>query len=193
MKQFINLEALESALRDLGRALQQLDEQLSLFVIGGSAMMLQEPERQIATGDIDVVALVGANGTFTQIGELPEPLRRAADAIRELHRLSPGWINASAGASFDHVVPDGAIDRATLRTWGGLTLHVAAREDLIRLKLRAALRRGSKGKRYRTDLAAFAPTDAEIQVAFDWLRNIDPTLDEDHVGSVVAEIMELRG
>jgi hypothetical protein len=167
--QFRDIDTLEAALADLGRALDQRDHRFSLFVIGGSAFLLQDPTRAHATADLDVAALVQDDATLTQAAELPAELVEAADAVAVIHGLTPGWINAAAAASFDNLVPDGALDRALVRTWGGLTLHVASRGDLIRLKLQAAQRRGTRGDRYRDDLVRMRPSGEELDAARAWL------------------------
>lgn len=177
MTQITDIAALERALADLGAALAQHDEHFTLFVIGGSAYLLQEPERARATSDLDVAAMVLADGALVRPVPLPRTLADMAAAVGRLHGLGAGWINSAAAASFDNLIPDGALERATRRTWGGLTLLVASRDDLIRLKFQAAQRRGSMGDRYRDDLVRMHPTAQELQVAMEWLVATAPDPD----------------
>ncbi len=168
--EFTGIEALEAALADLGALLEQRDTPFTLYVIDGGAYMLLEPARAQATGELDIAARILTDGTHEAPAPLPLPLHEAALAVARVHGLSVGWLNAAAAASFDDLVLDGALDRAERRTWGGLTLLVAAREDLVELKLRAAHRRGTKGARYQRDLALMRPTDAELQRAATRMR-----------------------
>jgi hypothetical protein len=190
---FDSIEMLEAALRDLGAVLAREQQTFELFVIGGAAFLLREPERAQATGDLDVAAQVLGDRSLGVPVPLPIELQAAAAIVARLHGLSPGWLNSAAAASFDHLVPDGALERADARTWGGLTLHVASRRDLIRLKFRAALRRGAPGERYRRDLALAHPDDAELEDAVRWYRSIDRVDgDATRIDAVVEHVREMR-
>jgi hypothetical protein len=190
MNGFAGIEALTAALADLGELLREQSTPTAIYVIGGGAFLLLEPHRAQATSDLDVAALVTADGTIRSAAPLPASLAEAAAIVARIHDLPAGWINAAAAASFDDLVRDGALERATAHTWGALTVHVAAREDLLVLKLRAAHRRGAKGERYRRDVAAMRPSDAELDAARRAIAG--EAYPREHTERMLAEIRRWR-
>jgi hypothetical protein len=194
MTQFRDIDALTSALRDLGDTLAARGHMYELYVIGGAAFLLQEPRLARATGDLDVAAMLLEDGEIVAPVPLPTPLAEAAAAVASLHDLSPGWINSAAAASFDNLLPDGALDRARVQRWGTLTLRIADRIDLVKLKFQAAQRRGAKGARYRDDLARMQPTDGELTDALAWYLSsqTDAATAGDRARQVLEEVEAMR-
>lgn len=193
VRRFDSAEALTSALQDLGEALARAGEHFELYVIGGSAWLLQDPRAQ-ATGDVDVAAQILGDGRVVAPVPLPAPLERAARDVQGVHDLRPGWINSAAAASFDHLVAEGALDRAVSHQWGGLVVHVASRADLLVLKLHAGMRRGEPGDRYRRDLALMSPTDPELEAAAVAVlsNQTDPEALRPRLDEVLLAVREVR-
>lgn len=190
MAQPLGIEALEGALSDLGELLAESGTSADLFVIGGAAYLLADPHSAPPTRDVDAVARLDGH-ELVQPVLLPQVIE-AIEAIGRIHQLGPGWLNAAAANAFGDLVPEGALDRADVRTWGSLTLRIAHRTDLIRLKLQAATRRGPKGERHRQNLVSLRPTEEELDDAATWYRNAasDPRAVEERLGEVVARIRE---
>ena len=69
-------------------------------------------------------------------------------------------------------LPTGFADRATVRRYGALEVHLAAREDLLALKLYALVDQGPKSK-HLPDLRALDPTASELVAAAQWARTHD--------------------
>lgn len=83
-------------------------------------------------------------------------------------------------------MPEGFLDRALRKAFGPLTIHVASREDLLKLKLLAALRRGATGRRQIGDLVRAAPTSEELAAAAAWVRS--RTDDSERLEAVIGEL-----
>lgn len=188
-RNFTGLLELERALAELGDVLESRGHSYELFVIGGAAFLIQEPDRSHATGDLDI-ALQLIDGERHSPAPLPAPLAEAANDVRRTLQLEPGWLNSAVAAALGDVVPDGAVERAKVLRFGGLTLLVADRTDLLKLKFRAAMRRGPKGDRHRADIVAAGVTEAELESSADWYREqvVDPIAHEDRIATVIHQI-----
>jgi len=62
----------------------------------------------------------------------------------------------------------------TVRTYGGLEVHLPARADLVYFKLYAAVDQGERSKHF-ADLHALAPTSEQLRSAARWTRTHDPS------------------
>lgn len=173
MERFTDLVSLESALGDLGALLAEQDTAVELCVIGGAAFLIQEPDRFHSTADVDIAGIID-QGALLPVAGLPEIVERASLDVARLHGLNPGWISAAAGRAFgDTLLPDGFVERAHRRSYGSLTLLVAARIDLIRLKFLAAVerRRQDAHLRHVEDIRRARPSVAELDDAQDWVAS----------------------
>jgi len=74
----------------------------------------------------------------------------------------------------DRGLPEGVLDRAHRREWGGLILHIADRRDQIFFKLYAAVDQGPRSKHFG-DLRRLEPTIDELRAAATWARRHDPS------------------
>jgi len=62
----------------------------------------------------------------------------------------------------------------TVRTYGGLEIHLPAREDLVCFKLYAAVDQGERSKHF-ADLRSLSPTPEQLLSAARWTRTHDPS------------------
>lgn len=105
---------------------------------------------------------------------LPEPLVEAVRDIGEVLGIGPHWLNPGPAALLDFGLPDGFADRAEVRSFGALTLHLASRLDQIYLKLYAVVDQGPRSK-HVDDLRALQPSPEELRGAATWARTHDPS------------------
>jgi hypothetical protein len=169
---FSNTDEILNALSQTGRRLALSDaDEYSLLVCGGSALnlrgLLVRPTR-----DVDVLGLVKGSKTLTVVPEmLPEPIRRAAEAVALDFQLPMNWLNDAALELHRMGLPKGILKRAEKRCFGPcLTVHVISRQDQVALKLYAALDR-EKGRRHLKDLTSIDPNRTEMEGAVAWLLN----------------------
>ena len=110
------------------------------MAVGGTSLLLlgliDRPTR-----DLDVVATVEA-GRYHALPDLPSPLAEAVRDVGEVMGIGPNWLNSGPAGLLDFGLPEGFAERAEIRSYGALTLHVASRVDQIALKLYAAARPG---------------------------------------------------
>ena len=64
--------------------------------------------------------------------------------------------------------------RATVRTYGGLEVHLPAREDLVCFRLYAAVDQGERSRHF-ADLRRLSPTPGQLLNAARWTRTHDPS------------------
>jgi len=168
-----NLSAgFEGPLTTLGQLLSERSLRYELLAIGGGALhllgLITRPTR-----DIDVVALVD-DGSLVSVAELPGPLQRAVDDTAKVLRLPSEWFNPGPRSLMDLGLPNGVLERAHRREWGGLILHIADRSDQIFFKLYAAVDQGPRSK-HLEDLRGLEPTADELRAAAAWARTHDPS------------------
>jgi hypothetical protein len=161
---------LDRALAEVGTLLAERGVTLELCVIGGAAFVLQDTPGFVATADLDIAAQIAEDGTLVAPVPLPPPLADAIQIVAHAMGLGPHWINSAAAAAFGVCLPEGFLARARRIQHEGLVLHVGSRQDLIALKLLAALRRGQPGDRHRDDLIRARATDQELEIAAAWAR-----------------------
>jgi hypothetical protein len=159
------LEGLERALRALGAVLESRDLSYQVLVVGGSSLLLLGFTTR-ATADLDVVGLV-SGGIYTKADPLPDPLVGAVEDVALALGLASDWLNPGPASLMDFGLPPGFEDRVTVRTYGGLEVHVAGRTDLIFFKLYAAVDTGPRSKHF-TDLQVLDPSDDELLSAARW-------------------------
>lgn len=162
----------EPLLATLGQLLAGRRLRYEAFAVGGGALhllgLITRPTR-----DIDIVGLV-QGGRLVAVESLPDPLQRAIADTAVLLRVPPDWFNAGPRALLEFGLPDGALERAHRREWGGLVLHLADRRDQIALKLYAMVDQGPRSK-HLDDLGQLAPTEKELLEAARWARTHDPS------------------
>ncbi len=164
--------AFNEPLAALGGLLAERGLRYELFAVGGGALhllgLITRPTR-----DIDVVGLV-EDGHLVPLASLPAPLIRAIEDTATVFRLPRDWFNAGPRALVDLGLPEGALQRAHEREWGGLVLHIADRRDQIFFKLYAAVDQGPRSKHF-DDLRRLEPTAAELLAAGTWAETHDPS------------------
>jgi hypothetical protein len=125
------------------------------------------------TRDLDVIAL--ANGhAYRKIDPLPAPLAEATRDVGIAAGAGENWLNAGPASLMDFGLPLGFAERAEVRRYGSLTLHIAARFDQICFKLYAAVDQGHASK-HLDDLRLLEPTVAELVEAARWSTTHDPS------------------
>ena len=166
------LDSLEDALRVLGEVLEDRGLQLDLVLIGGGALLLSRAMDR-PTMDLDVVARV-EEGRLVRAEPFPEALRKAVEDVAGALALSTDWLNPGPAALVDLGLPEGFLDRTSVRTCGALTIRLAARVDQIAFKLYAAVDQGPQSKHF-ADLRTLAPTADELLGSARWCRTHDPS------------------
>ena len=165
-------DSFEPPLAALGELLAERGFHYEFLAIGGGALQLLgliiRPTR-----DIDVVAQVDETG-LVPVETLPAPLQRAVADTAAVFRLPIGWFNAGPRGLTDLGLPDGTLQRAHRRAWGGLVLHLADRRDQIFFKLYAAADQGPRSKHFE-DLRRLEATGDELRAAAGWAQTHDPS------------------
>lgn len=163
-----------------------------LCVIGGAALaMLGLVERP--TKDIDVVALAESDAGTVRIrgaNPLPTELAEAVAEVSKQMGVEAGWLNCGPAGLVDWRLPDGFEARLVARDYGAfLRIHFASRLDQICFKSYAA---ADVAGRHLTDLLALAPSAAEMDFAFRWVVQQDPSSGFGVQLEGLADYMEVR-
>lgn len=176
----MELDRLEEALKTLGDLLEERGQHVGLLVAGGGSLLLlgliQRP-----TADLDVVGFPGPVG-YVKATALPGFLSDAAGQVGTALGLGERWLNSGPAGLIDFGLPAGLAGRVSVRVFGGLEVHLPAREDLICFKLYAAVDQGPRSK-HVADLRAMEPSHDELLAAARWTRTQDdsaPFLSELH-------------
>ncbi len=170
---------IQRALAAAGELLGTERAKVGIVVVGGTALnLLGIVER--TTRDVDVLAIVRDGPAAGRVvlappDPLPEPLRRAIATVARDFGLSEEWMNTVVGLQWQTGLPPGLEERLHWRRYGGLTVGLADRYDLIFLKLYAAADSGGPSSVHFQDLVALRPTEGELNAAADWARGQDPT------------------
>jgi Nucleotidyltransferase of unknown function (DUF6036) len=162
------------ALEALAETLESRHLAYELVAVGGSSLVLLGLITR-ATRDLDIVALV-EDGQYVQYSTLPEPLVEAVRDVGGVLGIGDDWLNPGPAALLDFGLPDGFAERAEVRDFGALILHIASRRDQISLKLYAAVDQGPRSK-HIDDLRALDPSPDELRGAASWARTHDPSPD----------------
>jgi hypothetical protein len=162
------ISTLEAALDALGELLAVAYAPAHLVVIGGSGLLAIEAVSR-ATREVDVVALIDADGDLVHANPLPLAVHDAAAIVARDLGLEPGWLNPGPTGLLDLGLPAGFRDRLVERAYGpALTVSFAARIDQIFFKLYAAADRAAP--RDFADLQQLEPTAPELRDAARWIR-----------------------
>lgn len=164
---------LDDLLRRVGDLLADRVEPVEVVAIGGGSLLLLGLIKR-PTRDLDIVAVV-ERGRLLRADPMPIALKAAVADVAELKGIDPHWMNAAPSSLVDLGLPEGFMQRADRRVYGGLTLHLATRLDQIAFKLYAAVDQGPDSK-HVDDLTLLAPTNAELLNAAKWARTHDPSL-----------------
>jgi len=165
-------DRLDEALALLGSLLEERAERIGLLVIGGaSLLMLGVVERP--TADVDVVGFSSPAG-YTRPDGLPDFLTAAVREVGDALGLGETWCNSGPAGMIELGLPAGLEERVSVRVYGGLEVHLPAREDLVCFKLYAAVDQGERSKHF-ADLRALAPTVEQLLDAARWTRTHDPS------------------
>ena len=165
-------DSLEEARRTLGAVLEARRTPYAILVVGGSNLLLLGLVDR-PTADLDVIA-VKEGQHYRKIGDLPEPLVRAAADVADALSISAGWLNNGPAALMDLGLPAGWEARVDVRRYGALEVHLTSRFDQICFKLYAAVDRGPKDKHF-ADLVALEPSREELLEAARWTTTHDPS------------------
>lgn len=159
-------------------------------MIGGTALtLLQLTER--ATEDVDVTAFV-QGGALCRSSPLPASLREMSNALAAKHELKPGWLDVKSTALLDLPLPDGLLQRCSVRDYGALKIHLPARRDLIALKLYAAASSNTPFTQHYQDLRRLTVDGEGVGFARGWCLEVAPQL-EARVHEVLEDLRkELR-
>jgi hypothetical protein len=172
---------LEELLEALGQLLEDRGHTYTLITVGGGSLLLQRLSVR-PTRDLDVIA-VGDGEALRKAEVLPTPLLAAARDVGVAAGVGQDWLNAGPAGLMDLGLPVGFDERAEVRRFGGLTLHIASRFDQICFKLYAAVDQAPASK-HLDDLRLLEPTADELVVAARWSMTHDPS--EGYRGQLLA-------
>lgn len=164
---------LEEALSTLGQLLQDRGEAYDVVVIGGGALLLLGLIVR-PTKDLDAVARVEGD-RWLRAEPFPAGLTRAIEDVAAALDLEDDWLNPGPAGLVDLGLPDGFEERAMVRTFGALTIRLAAVEDLVAFKLCAAADHWPDRSRHLADLRRLRPTMDRLIAAARWCRTHDPS------------------
>ena len=182
---------LSEAIEALGEVLASQGDSVAIVVVGGTAMISQGFVAR-ATRDVDIIAIGkdGAEGRQRSIEHpdpLPEPLVQAISRVAQDFNLPADWMNTTAGLQWGTGLPPGFADRIHWRRYGGLSLGLADRHDLILMKLYAAADSEGPTSVHYQDLLALKPTHDELDAAAIWVRSQDTSPEFSRILDQVVE------
>jgi hypothetical protein len=186
-------DEIERALTLLGASLEARDAgPFDLAVIGGAALAVLGLSFR-PTRDVDVLALVQADGSggirLASSRPLPQVLLDAAAETALALGIGDDWLNDGPTDLLEHGLPTGFEARLTRRSYGPrLVVWYAARQDLVALKTYAAADLGEG--RHLEDLQALAPSREELMAAARWARTHDPSM---AFGSQLSSLLAFMG
>ena len=166
------VDDLEAALATLGEVLADREVSFDLALIGGGALLLLGAIER-PTKALDIVARVEA-GDLVQATPLPPILMEAVSDVAGALGLPEDWLNPGPAALLDLGLPDGFLERATVRRYGTLTIRLASRLDQIAFKLYAAVDQGPQSRHF-ADLRRLEPAPRELLTSARWCRTHDPS------------------
>ena len=166
---------IEHALQRLGDLLQFRRQRFAIAIVGGAALNLLHVVAR-TTNDVDILAFADPAelvlGGALRLTEAPNPLpselvRAATEVALELD-LEANWLNNGPTRQMRSGLPPGMESRLVWRQFGSLWVGIASRQDLIALKLFAAVDRSGPHGVDTTDLLALVPSPAELAWAVAW-------------------------
>jgi len=166
----------ERAFRLMGQRLQLEDAGTFHIVVCGGASPIAASLVSRTTRDVDVVALLDADGQLVSPDPLPEDLLDVAATVADDLALPANWLNngpsRGIGGLFQMGLPEGLLARLSRRDYGPkLSVHFVGRLDQIFFKVYAAVDQGPG--RHVADLTALQPTDSEMEAAARWAMTHD--------------------
>lgn len=170
-----DLSDIEELLGALGSLLAADGLDFAIVVLGGAALNLLGLVAR-TTKDVDVLAIVEGSQDDPQLvppDPLPDLLQRAANRVARDFSLPDDWINGTAGLQLKAGLPPGLVDRLQWQRYGGLTVGLVDRYDLIFFKLYAAADDTGPWSVHYQDLVALNPTAGELASAEEWVRKQD--------------------
>jgi hypothetical protein len=189
MRMISTKRELEGLLADVGALLKSQHQRLEVAAIGGGSLMLlgliERPTR-----DIDLVGLV-EDGKVRRSEPLPKALEQAILDVARLRNIDSDWMNAAPSQISEHGLPEGFMERAVRREYGGLVVYLASRKDQICFKLYAAVDQGPDSK-HTADLRLLMPTADELAFAAAWAKTQDPSEGFSAILSQVLEAFEVE-
>lgn len=175
----------------LGTLLADRGHEIEIVVVGGGALLLTDVIRR-PTKDLDALAIV-EDGQYRPARPLPEPLREAVADTAHVLGLDPAWLNPGPTDQLKHGLPEGFRARTIEHVFGGLTIQLAGRFDLICLKLYAAADHGP-GSKHVVDLLDLQPTPDELRDAAAWVKEQDAGAElKEFVDAVITHVEAALG
>lgn len=175
MHTFNSGDALAEVLSAVGGLLAAEGERVAVVVVGGATMNLLGIVRR-STTDVDVIAQArrAPDGSvrLARAEPFPASLQHAIGTVARDFGLAPDWMNAAVGSQWTQGLPPALLEELTWRAFGGLEVGLVGRRTLVALKLFAVMDQGPRSVHFQ-DLAALAPTDAELDEAAEWVATQD--------------------
>ena len=139
-------DRLDEALATLGALLEERGQRIGVLVIGGSSLLLLGVIER-PTADVDIIGFPTTVG-YAPADLLPEFLTTAVAEVGDALGLAPTWFNAGPAGLVEFGLPPGLPARVSVRSYGGLEVHLPAIEDLVCFKLYAAVDQGERSKHF---------------------------------------------
>ncbi len=187
-----------NALEMLGELLEHKGLHFELAIVGGAALLLRNLISR-STLDMDTVAIISSAQRWGTPHPLPDKLVTAVREVAEALDLprqprdEKDWLDSGPSVLARLGLPQGFKDRTTRQQFGGLTLRIASRIDLIHLKLWSATdpARGARRDVDVEDLQTLKPTEEELRTALEWCAQMDGR--EDFIAVNAAPILHRLG
>lgn len=163
----MDYNTIEQALTELGRRLEQAGHEGPLLLrVGGALAVMKQIGRLAGRDTIDCDVLL------VEPGETWDLIRPIADDVGRDMELPQNWLNNKT-AVFLWIFPLGWRDRCeyfgTFGTFGPIRVEVVGRQDIIAVKVVAAVERG----RDMADLQALRPASHELEFVRQYLDRIE--------------------
>lgn len=191
MVEFTAPQEIERALRLVGELLDAGGLRYHIVVIGGTAVNLLGLVSR-ATTDVDILAFAtpdsaGIMRLRPPDEPLPAPLASAAATVAGDLGLDKHWLNTGPASQWQTGLPPGLEGRVMWRAYGGLSVGIVDRHDLVFFKLYAAADETGTDSVHFQDLVALTPTDEELSAAAAWIGQQDMGPDFHRIVSKVIE------
>jgi hypothetical protein len=138
---------IDSLLKEMAARLEMAGSApVELIACGGAAVSMTIDFMR-TTADVDILAEVVRDESGRAKPRIPvtPDLDRVASEMADILDLNPDWINSEASVQTALGLPEGLLERAKAINYGAaLTVYFPAREDLLALKIMAALQRDEK-------------------------------------------------
>lgn len=181
----------------VGELLAAEGKEYAVVILGGAALNLLGIVQRTTT-DVDILAFAtswSGDGAPAQARlheppePIPEPLARAARTVARDLELDPDWLNSGPALQWRAGLPPGLETRLRWQRYASLWVGVVDRYDLVFFKLFAAADSSGPQSVHYQDLLALSPSNAELQVAAEWVREQDAAPEfGDLLDQVVAHV-----